>query len=166
MWSNNNNSIQQSPPSPKNIGDSGESPIISEDDPDVIQLEDDTEDGNTQEEPVVINYMYNSMLVDTSVICDLGFRNMESIARLTKDDVRSLEEKEFEKLSLSHNALKKIPHNFFSRHAKLQTLLVLDLSCNQLVFVPNDIDHLVNLTHLNLFLNKVRKSYLEAVEHL
>ncbi|CAG7835710.1 unnamed protein product [Allacma fusca] len=57
---------------------------------------------------------------------------------------------------MSHNALKRIPNNFFSKFPKLQLLLVLDLSCNQLTFLPNDIDHLVNLTHLNLFLNKLR----------
>ena len=163
MWGSNNNNSPNSATSPKNIGDGNDSHITSEDEPDQIHLDDDTEDQqNPQEQeepPIVVNYVYNSSLVDTSAICDFGFRNMESIGRLTKEDVRNLEEKEFEKLSLSHNALKRIPNTFFSRYAKLESLLVLDLSCNQLVFIPNDIDHLVNLTHLNLFLNKVRDDF-------
>jgi hypothetical protein len=160
---NNNSSKQPSPKSSKLLGQgtANKIEVVSDDDENVIVVKTPErctrEKAGDPETKLAINdYVYNPSVIDTSVICDFGFRNLENVSNLSKSELNQLREHDFEKLSLSHNALRKIPNNFFSKFPKLQLLLVLDLSCNQLKFLPNDIDHLVNLTHLNLFLNKLR----------
>jgi internalin A len=65
--------------------------------------------------------------------------------------VKTQTDKYIEKLSLLWMNLTELPTEI----GKLTSLTILDLSCNQLNYLPNSIDELTNLTSLHLWHNKI-----------